>query len=164
MWVRSEYAGELAVFSTWLCALMPWAVTVSRDLSLVLFWFLPGSLLFGVSAERPFWVTAMPDFYAEPVLLFMSYAWVAGAVLFFGALGFSLVYYFDTERVEALSVDQVRVLGASLLGTGVLVGISYLLLWVQHPGVHLPPGIGFLVLFGGVLLTIDRTEPGVPGE
>ena len=32
MWVRSEYAGEFAVLSAWLCALSPWSVSyVSRS-------------------------------------------------------------------------------------------------------------------------------------
>ena len=35
MWVRSEYAGELAVLSTWVCGLAPWAMTVSRRRRLI---------------------------------------------------------------------------------------------------------------------------------
>ena len=51
MWVRSEYAGELAVLSAWLCALLPWSVSYATpgDVEVfrihfpyLLFQFVPG--------------------------------------------------------------------------------------------------------------------------
>jgi len=168
MWVRSEYAGELAVLSTWLLGFMPWTVTVLTDRELTAFflWFLPGNFLFtpgvGLPGERPFWVWRMPAFFAGRGEVYASYAWVAGAAVFLAALAFSLLYYVDEERVEAWRFDPVRALGAALLVTGLCCTAAFGLLWRFHAGVHLPVGVLFQLAFGAVLLRTERLPSGGP--
>jgi uncharacterized protein (TIGR04206 family) len=86
-------------------------------------------------------------------------AWAAGAAVFAVAVGVSVVYYLAEERVEALPVDPVRLIGGLLGLTGVVLAVAtYLLVTRGFPGVPLPVGVAFLFVFAGVLLTIDRTE------
>jgi hypothetical protein len=86
-------------------------------------------------------------------------AWAVGAGVVAVAVLFSLVYYLAEERVEALPVDPVRLMGGLLGLSGVVLALStYLLVTRGFPGVPLPVGVVFLLVFAGVLLTIDRTD------
>jgi hypothetical protein len=172
MWVRSEYAGELAVLSTWLCSLLPWAVTygeaevLAQKTSVWIFWFLPRRFLFLPSIEFesgsgvPNWVW---EFLTSEIGLYggETYAalfWAGGTLFFLGALVFSLLYYFAEERIESLRFDPVRVLGTLLLASGLLLGVTFLGLWQNHPGITLPVGVLFQFVFGVLLLKTERVD------
>jgi phosphatidylserine synthase len=166
MWVRSEYSGELAVLTTWLSVLIPWNVTYVSGVA-------GGALLFvrfplfqirysfgvpiaaGITVTDPLSATAFQRGQAlEPVYQL----WTVGAAVFAAALVVSAVYYRREAWAESWPVDPVRLLGTLLLGTGVvLAAATYLLLSRGFPGVPIPLGVVFLLLFGGVLLTVDRT-------
>ncbi|CQR50480.1 DUF7549 family protein [Haloferax massiliensis] len=164
VWVRSEHAGALAVVSTWLCALVPWNVTYTQNLSGV-------SLLYirFPFAEIQFsWGLSTPVVVRSPLAslsvqsgqtVAVAYqAWVVGAAVLALAVLFSLVYYLRDERVEAGPVDPVRVLGGLLGVVGVVfAAATYLLATRGLPGVPLPVGVVIALVLAGVLLTVDRT-------
>lgn len=164
-WVRSEYAGELAVVSAWVSALMPWSITVlapedSELLFIILryayfhFQFLENLAL---STEPFLWIHEAHDFVAPGVEPAIATAGL-GAAVFSLALALSVVYYVAEERVEALPVDPVRVMGA-LLGVATLVyGVAFVLLWQNKAGWTVPVSPLFMALFAVVLLRIDRTD------
>lgn len=168
MWVRSEYAGELSVLATWLCALSPWAVTVGRvqqlDTSVWIFWFHPRRFLFlpGVEFEGtsgiPSWAWEFAD---QPLYggdSFWGLVWIAGTLVLLGAFGFSLLYYVREEAVEQSALDPVRVLGALLLVSGVVLGAVVVALVRNHPGTTVPLGAALQVVFGVVLLQTERVD------
>jgi len=167
MWVRSEYAGELAVLLTWLSALLPWNVTYSPgvgggSLLFVRFPLLQIRYSFGVSLARGVSVAdplSAIAFQRGQAIELAYQVWAVGAALFAAAVVVSLLYYRDEAWAESWPVDPVRLLGGLLFGTGaVFAGATYLLLTRGFPGVPIPVGVAFLLLFGGVLLTVDRTD------
>jgi uncharacterized protein (TIGR04206 family) len=166
VWVRSEYAGELAVLSTWLSAFIPWNVMLSSvaggSVLFVRFPFVQVRYAYGVPfAEGTVILDPLSaiSFQAGNSIAVAYQAWAVGAGVFALALAFSVVYYLAEERVEALPVDPVRVVGALLGVTGVVLAAATVLLFTRgFPGVPIPLGVVFFLLFGGVLLTIDRTD------
>ncbi len=166
VWVRSEYAGELAVLSTWLSAFIPWNVMLSSvaggSVLFVRFPFLQIRYTYGVPfAEGSLILDPLSaiSFQAGNSIAVAYQAWAVGAAVFAVAFAFSILYYLAEERVEALPVDPVRVVGGLLGLTGVVLAVAtYLLLTRGFPGIPIPLGVVFLLLFGGVLLTIDRTD------
>lgn len=166
MWVRSEYAAELAVLFTWASALVPWAVnvgSVGRGVTLVdvYFQFFRFRFLLGIGevlGERPFLtVFGARSFPANETVVQAYTVWLAGALVFLVAFVLSVVYYLREEDVEErLPADPVRVLGALLLATALPGAYATVLLQVL-PGVSVPVGVLFLAVFGVVLLTVDRT-------
>jgi uncharacterized protein (TIGR04206 family) len=166
VWVRSEYAGELAVLSTWLSAFIPWNVMRSSvaggSVLFVRFPFLQVRYTYGVPfAEGALLLDPLSaiSFQAGNSIAVAYQAWAAGAGVFAVAFVFSLAYYAAEERVEALPVDPVRVVGTLLTLTGVVLAVAtYLLFTRGFPGVPIPVGVVFFFLFGGVLLTVDRTD------
>ncbi|AZH25584.1 DUF7549 family protein [Haloplanus aerogenes] len=167
MWVRSEYAGELAVLLTWLSALLPWNVTYSSGIGRGALLFVRFPLVqirysFGVPLARgtrisdPLSATA---FQRGQSLELVYQVWTVGAAIFAVALVVSILYYRKEAWAESWPVDPVRILGGLLFGTGAaFAGATYLLLSRGFPGLPIPIGVVFLLLFGGLLLTVDRTE------
>jgi len=164
MWVRSEYAGELAVLSTWLSALLPWSATLFDRAGIVAVYirFLPGRFLYIFGAElpgeeRPFlFVWEIPGFVATRGETLAAYAALGGALVFLVPLGLSVVYYLRETRVEAV-VDPVRALGWLLIASGLVFGVAVALLWRFQGGTVVPVGALFHVGFGVVLLKTERT-------
>lgn len=169
MWVRSEYAGELAVLSTWLCALAPWALTVGRpdrlDTTVWIFWFHPRRFLFlpGIELEGtsgvPNWVWEFADGQLYVGDTYAGLLWITGTLVFLAALGFSLIYYFREAEVEQSNLDPVRVLGALLLVSGAILALVVGALWRNHPGTTVPLGVVLQLVLGVVLLQTERVEP-----
>ncbi|MFC7020933.1 MULTISPECIES: TIGR04206 family protein [Haloarcula] len=164
-WVKSEYAGEMAVLSTWLVALAPWSVSVFQvsDLTVVALRFLPFRLqfIFGatIENERPFlWAWEVARFQTSPELTLAGTLGFAALVLFALPLTLSVYYYFEEERVgDLLPLDPVRLFGG-LLGLVALATVAATALFVRFfPGVTLPVGAALSALFAYLLLTIDRT-------
>jgi hypothetical protein len=172
MWVRSEYAAELAVLTTWLAALIPWNVTYVSGvpggaLLFVRFPLVQVRYSFGVPLARgvvladPLTATALQ----RGRSIEAAYqAWTLGAALFLVALAVSVLYYRRESWVESWPVDPVRLLGSLHLLTGVvLAGATYLLSTGGFPGVPLPVGVVFLFLFAVMLSTVDRTTDPTAG-
>jgi len=168
MWVRSEYAGELAVLSTWLCALAPWALTVGRvqqlETSVWIFWFHPRRFLFlpGLEIEGssgvPAWVWEFADAPMYGGDTTMGLVWIAGTLVFLAAVGFSLLYYVKEEEIEQSQLGPVRILGALLVLSGSLLGAVVVALWQNHPGTTVPLGAVLQLALGVVLLQTERVE------
>jgi uncharacterized protein (TIGR04206 family) len=164
MWVRSKYAGELAVLSTWLCGLAPWSVTViAREAATgYFFWFHAFNLLFtpgfDVPGGRPLWVWGFLDFPIYRGETTVTYLWLAGAAVFAVALALSVAYYVDEQRVESMRVDPVRTLGGLLVASGLLLGGAYVLMFQNLLGTSVPVGILLQLVFGVVLVQTERVN------
>ncbi|MFB6123839.1 MAG: hypothetical protein ABEJ78_10325 [Haloferacaceae archaeon] len=165
VWVRSEYAGELAVLLTWLSVLVPWNATYSPDVVggalSIWFPFFQVRYVVGLPAVAGFSVL---DLFSARALqsgtsAYVGYSvWVVGAMVVAVAVVVSLVYYAREERVEAASIDPVRTLGVCHLLAGGIFGVAtYLLATRGLPGYPLPVGVVLFLGFGVVLLTVERT-------
>ncbi|WP_415381038.1 hypothetical protein [Halosimplex sp. TS25] len=165
-WVDSEYAGELAVVSAWISALLPWSLTVLRpsqsaeSFTFVIirytyfqFQFLLGS---NIAVESFLWIAELPGF-VTPQVRSAAWAAVAAAALFALPLALSVVYYLDEGRVEGLPVDPVRVMGGLLVATALVYAVATVFLWQHKAGLTIPISPLFLALLGGALLRIERT-------
>jgi len=165
-WVKSEYAGELAVLSTWLVGVAPWAVTVfgNDGLRVVVLRFLPFrfQFIFGVefSNEVPFlpaWQIA--EFQQAPDLVLAGHLGFAALLVFLVPFGLSLYYYVAEKQLEArLPADPVRLFGGLLGLVGVLTTAASVLFVRSFPGTTVPLGAVVGLVLAYLLLTVDRTE------
>jgi uncharacterized protein (TIGR04206 family) len=167
VWVRSEYAGELAVLSAWVTALIPWSVSFANEGSLTLvvvrfplflFQFLLGATLQG--GEVPFLSVATAYTFPGSEAVVRAYlVWLVGGTVFATALALSIAYYVMDERLERwLPVDPVRLMGVLLLATAVMLTISTVQLWASFLGGSIPVGVIFLYVLGGLLLVVERSD------
>jgi uncharacterized protein (TIGR04206 family) len=165
VWVRAEYAGPLAVVSTWLAALLPWNVTYSPDVAggavlFVRFPFFQVRYAFDVAAARRVAVSdplSATAFQSGQSIQAAYQVWAIGAAILAAALVVSVLYYRYEDRVESGPVDPVRLLGGLLALAGIALAVAtYLLATRGFPGVPIPIGVAFLLAFGGVLLAVER--------
>lgn len=169
VWVRSEYAGELAVVSAWLAAVIPWNVTYATDEGLpgdvlyLRFPFFEVQYLIGFEInDNQFFLNTIGDAVSQQIGqgVFIAYAtWLAGAALVSVAVLVSLIYYLEEERVEAGPVDPVTLIGGLLTVAGVvLAAASYLFVARGIPGYPIPVGTVLLLVLGTILLRVDRRD------
>ncbi len=168
VWVRSEYAGELAVVSAWLAALVPWNVTyaTAEGVGGILYVrFVFAEFLYFTDLEidgRSFELLSLRQAVAQQTgeFVYVAYAaWALGAVLVAVAVLLSIAYYLREERVESGPVDPVRLMGGLLGAAGiVLAAANYLVVTRGIPGIPIPVGTLLLLVMGGVLLTVERVE------
>jgi uncharacterized protein (TIGR04206 family) len=175
VWVKSEYAEELAVLAAWLSALVPWSISVSvgeiQGGTLVEVRF-PAFLLrflFGISVDQGTlflfpWDAARYYTGSPGSLAFVI--WTIAAFIVFGAVLCSLGLYLFEERLAAARLDPVRVMGVLLGLSGLLTLLASLLLQFGAPGAvpvltfpaWLPllgnVGIGPATAFPGIVLPI----------
>lgn len=164
LWVRSEYAGEFAVLSAWVAALLPWSVSFVRALGggllVVRFPLLEVRYNVGlpvgaaVSLVDP--LTAARIETGPAVAGFQ--AWQVGALAFALALALSLVYYLRERRVDASPLDPVRTIGVLLVGGSVALAAATVLLFRGYGGLTLPVGIPLTLVLGLALLVAERTR------
>lgn len=166
VWVRSEYAGELAVLSAWLCALIPWNVTYSPSVAggrvlFVRFPFFQVRYALGLPFARAVRVSdplSAVAFQQGQSIQLAYRVWAFGAAVLAVAVALSVVYYAREDRVDASAVDPVRAMGVLLVATGVVLSVAtYLLATRGFSGVPLPVGVVFLFVFGVLLLAVERT-------
>jgi uncharacterized protein (TIGR04206 family) len=163
-WVRSEYAGELAVLSGFASVLLPWSAsyTAGGGLSIfvIRFPFFLFQFIYGASfgaAERPFLLVHDAwDFPGREIIQQAYLVWLAGAVVLLLALLLAVVYYLREERVEAARIDPVRVMGALLLVGGGALLVSAAMLVLEFAGLTIPIGALLVPVLGVVLLRVDR--------
>ena len=171
MWVRSEYAGELAVLATWLTALLPWSVSfISRtpagmdtgftvlNIRFVLFQF---HYLYGISfGEQSLgnvvqFVLQLPAFVPDKQEL-ETWLWVGAAALYATLLALSFVYYAREDwLVERVPLDLVRVFGAAFAVLA-LAFTAATAMFSQHQ-TTIPIGALFMWVFAVVLFRVERT-------
>ncbi|SEH41092.1 hypothetical protein SAMN05192561_101733 [Halopenitus malekzadehii] len=171
VWVRSEYAGELAVVSAWLAALIPWNLTYASipgygTILYLRYPFLEVQYLVGWTIDdRSFFLHSIPAALrnqAGQVVADAYLAWAAGSTLIAVAVLTAIAYYLAEERVENGPVDPVRLIGGLLLAAGiVLLAATYLLVTLGVPGIPLPVGTLLLGALGAILLLADRREDAV---
>jgi hypothetical protein len=165
VWVRSEYAGELAVLVTWLSVLVPWNATYSPDVvsGVLSIWFPFFEVRYVVGLSPVGGLTVLDLLSARALQsgtsVHLAYSvWAVGAVVVAAAVAVSLVYYVHEERVEAASFDPVRALGAfHLLAGGIFAVSTYLVATRGLPGYPVPIGTLLFLGFGVLLLTVERT-------
>jgi hypothetical protein len=169
MWVRSEYAGELAVLSAWLGALVPWDVSLVSDVAggnalFVRFPFAEVRYAFGLPAGRAALVLdplSALGYYRGTAVVVGYRVWLLGAALVAAALLLSSVYYLREERVEAAPIDPVRTMGVLLVGAGLTFALAtYLIATRGLPSLPVPVGALLLLVLGVVLLGVERAGDG----
>ncbi len=168
VWVRSEYAGELAVVSAWLAALVPWNLTYATAEGvggLLYVRFVFAEFVYFTDLEidgRSVELLSIREAVAQQAgeLVFAAYlAWAVGAALVGAAVLLSVGYYLREDRVENGPIDPVRLMGGLLAAAGVaFVAANYLVVTRGIPGIPLPIGTVMVLVLGGVLLTVDRVD------
>lgn len=170
LWVRSEYAGELAVLSAWLAALLPWNVTYVVVDGIGPVWYVrfplaeiqyfPGFEVGGQSflaATLPAAVWGIRD--AGGAAYGGYLAWAGGSALIGVAVVVSVAYYAAEARVEAGPVDPVRLIGGLLTAAAVaLAAATYLIYTRGLGGVTVPAGVLLVFVLGVTLLAARRTD------
>ncbi|MFB6217966.1 MAG: hypothetical protein ABEH77_02120 [Halobacteriaceae archaeon] len=165
VWVRSEYARELAVVFAWLAALVPWNVTyavlgefgtqltVRFPLFQVRFlWFAAGGSQ--ITARHAYAALKLQG--AQPTVPGYR-AWVAGAAVVALAVLLSVALYAAEQRVASALRRPVQLMGGLLLVAGFLNAAATVLLWRLEPAtVLVPVGVVFELAFGVLLLTAER--------
>ncbi|MFQ3319544.1 MAG: hypothetical protein ACI8UR_000775 [Natronomonas sp.] len=165
MWVRSEYAGELAVLSAWLCALLPWGISYASNGDARLFrihfiylflQFIPG---IEIAQYNPLVLLHQAPGFPDNTDVALGYQiWIVGAAVFSLALVLSIAYYvYEEDLEERLPVDPVRLMGVLLIASAVPFTATVYLLTTGFAGVTVPVGILFMYVLGGLLLTVERT-------
>ena len=163
VWVRSEYAGELAVLSAWVAALLPWSVSFVRALSggLLVVRFPFVEVRYGIGLPLARAVEVVGPLSALRLQQGTASAagyrlWVPGAAVFVIALALSVADYLRENRLEAGPVDLVRAMGVVfIVGLLVLDGAS-LLLFDDFPGATVPVGVLLTPILAFTLLVADR--------
>ena len=176
VWVKSEYAEELAVLLTWLSALVPWsisygsfAVTSGQDLTLVILRFpfvgiryqLGVQILGGTSVLTPLeFRQEVQSAGGSALAQVPGYdLWLVGLAVLAVAVGVSLLLYFEVERaLDAIPVDPVRLLGALLLGVAVALLGATVVLFTSQAALFVPFGVFLQLAFGVILLRVDRAD------
>ena len=176
VWVRSEYAGELAVLSTWVAALLPWNVFYGAvsggSVLFVRFPLFQIRYAFGVPFVRATSVSSPVSAYLlqSGTSVQVAYAaWLVGAAVYLVALGASVYYYREEERAESWAADPVDVLGGLLVTSALLFLVASVLFPERFfgigfgaggglPGVSLPVGAVLQLVLGGVLLRAERVS------
>lgn len=176
VWVRSEYAGELAVLSTWVAALLPWNVFYGAvsggSVLFVRFPLFQIRYAFGLPFVRATSVSSPVSAYLlqSGTSVQVAYAaWLVGAGVYLVALGVSVYYYREEERAESWAADPVDVLGGLLVISALLFLVASALFPERFfgigfgvgggfPGVSLPVGAVLQLVLGGVLLRAERVN------
>jgi len=164
-WVKSEYAGELAVLSTWLVAVAPWSVSVfgNGQVTGVVFRFLPFRVqyLYGISIPNELrfaWAWEAAQLSENAGL--SGTLWTVALALFAVTFGASVVYYLREDGfADRLPLDPVRLFGGLLgaIGLLVLVATVRLNLGGGFLGTTVPIGALVAPVLAAVLLTADLT-------
>jgi uncharacterized protein (TIGR04206 family) len=163
-WVKSEYAGELAVLSTWLVAIAPWSVSVftTGQISGVVFRFFPFRIqyLYGITIANELnfvWAWQAAQFTENAGLA--GPAWLGALAVFAVAFGASVVYYArEAAFADRLPLDPVRLFGGLIGVAGVLLLVATVRLNLDggFAGTTIPIGALVAPVLAGVLLTVDR--------
>lgn len=182
VWVKSEYAGELAVVSAWISALLPWYVSVTPEhaefpgtVAFIRFPFVQVRYIFGFPLADA--VTVHSPLGARGLLggdtgyvasLFLAYdLWIAGAAVVGLAVLLSVAMYVDQEGVrELLPVPPVRVMGGLLTLAGVVLAAATVVFYLRTIFGEWPIPVGLPVLLGlGVaLLRVDLVGEDAGGD
>jgi len=169
MWVRSEYAGELAVLSTWLTAFLPWSVSyISRsegDLQFtvvnVRFVLFNIHYLFGIRIGQQRFRDLFQLFFQTPAYFpdnqtQESWLWVAAAVFFLAMLALSIAYYAREDwLIEHSPVDPVRLFGGAFAVLGTAFGVATVMFYPHQ--LTVPVGTLLMWVFAVMLLRVERT-------
>ncbi|MFB6084744.1 MAG: hypothetical protein ABEJ94_10930 [Halorientalis sp.] len=179
VWVKSEYAEELAVVSAWLSALVPWSISVAigriQGGSLIEFHFpfLLIRVLLDIEVPGPNPLVLLPwqaiDFYSGAPGPLPFAVWTVGAAVVGLAVLLSLAMYLFEDRFRNAPVDPVRVMGGLLLVAAVIHTVASALLQFgalpvadvstdAFPGVLLPVGVVFQYAFAYTLLRVERVD------
>jgi hypothetical protein len=169
VWVRSEYAPELAVVFAWFGALIPWNVTFSelQGVGSVLFVRFP---LFqiryayrvpaaeAISIRGPYSAIQFQRAGEQVGTIADAYTvWLLGAVLVAAALALSVALYLAEERVTERLRAPVTLMGALLVLAGMVHAVTTVLLYTRgFPGLPVPVGVPFELGFGALLLSAER--------
>lgn len=162
MWVRSDYAEELAVACAWLAALIPWNVSFNDlgstgSLLFVRFPFFQVRYTWGVPLARAISLDSVLGALSRQSTTTLGEAylgWAAGAGVVLVAVALGVAMYAELDVLDR--VPTVRSVGALLLLAGLVFAVATYLLYTRGlPGVPIPVGVAFQVAFGVVLLRAE---------
>jgi hypothetical protein len=175
VWVKSEYAGELAVVSAWIAALLPWYSSYVPEID-----GLPGSVLFlrfpfaqirftfdvpladAVDFRTPMGIVFQRADTLESGAIEIAYwVWYVGAALVAIAVLFSFAMYLDYDRLlEELPVHPVRIMGGLLTGAAAVLAVSTALFYRHRVFDEYPVPVGLVLLFvlGTSLLRVELLD------
>lgn len=163
-WVRSEYAGELAVLSAFFAGLLPWSASYTAGGGIstvdVRFPFFLFKYVYGVVRRNLFVpVLRAPTFPPpEAGAIRQAYTvWLAAAVVLALTLLLAAAYYVAEERIEDGPVDPVRLMGGLLTLTGVGFAAATVVLLAEYGGLTVPIGALIVPALGVLLLRVERT-------
>lgn len=187
-WVKSEYAGELAVLSAWLAMILPWNVVYQPAAALnstVVFFRFP---LFEVQIRFPFLfevgdrllsagnalAVQYPGtelfwgiFVTTPVgaishydgyMQWGSIAWALGSVALLGAFGVSLALYLREEYFEQADTPDPVRVIGGLLGVGALATAGASVLYLLDSDLGGIPIPVGVLVLGALSVSLLRVE------
>lgn len=173
VWVKSEYAGEFAVLSAWLSALVPWYLTYVPDgpsgsgAFYMRFVFLQFRYFPGISFSENLddYTFTRPDTAREigfDVFATAFDLWYLGLAVVALAVALSLAMYVRYDAVEdLLPIHPVRVMGGLLLLQGIVFGAASAVFIFEAPfdGQYpLPLGVVLVLVLGVSLLRVELIE------
>jgi len=175
VWVKSEYAGELAVVSAWISALLPWYVSYAPEIEgtdgsalFLRFPFVQIRYIFGipfadaVDLRTPTGILLRQADTIETGPAEAAYpVWYAAAVIVAIAVILSVAMYVDFEQIrDRLPIHPVRIMGGLLTGASVLLLASSWLFYVHSAfGEYtLPIGALVMLVLGVSLLRVELLD------
>lgn len=166
VWVRSEYAGELAVLAAWVAALLPWNIMYAPEIEglegsvLYIRWpFLQVRYVFGIPIAQGITIdlpAGALDLVTGTVTLAYE-LWIVGAVIVALATLLSLsMYVVDGLDERSIPADHLRTLGGLLAAGAIVVAGLTVVLEVSTESIWLG---GTLLVTAVGLVWLNQTAP-----
>lgn len=161
----TDHAPEIAGFAAVVAVIVPWSVSFASGgfSGSVVLRFVFGSVEVGFgarSADMTRRMTAVTELGARyEGLTRVATLWLIAAALLVVALLLGFGLFVAGERLAG-PLDPVRVMGVLCLCMALVLSGAAWLLFQQTPRAPIPVGVVALYLFGGGLLTIDRSRAG----
>jgi hypothetical protein len=186
-WVKAEYAGELAVVSALVAALVPWRLSLQPSAPFGSFFFavhwplgelqvrIPSTVegdpapvvealrdvYPGVDLFGPFYVAdvvSAATFYGSANFSRAGLAWLAGTGFVLVAVGLAVALYRDEAGMASLlPVDHVRLMAVLLGLATVAFALASAYYWVGPDFVGVPVPVGVVVV-GALAVALARVE------
>lgn len=182
VWIKEVYLARITLLLAGLAALIPWTVTIGRiaDASPIIILRFPFAYIRHISGHSsldPMLITSpvgalrleggriarsgiLPTIVVDPGvnvdLVYVYVLWIAGSCLLAVAVVIAILFWTEYLPHDTHSVDFPRVVGALLAVTGLVFAVTSWGVWNYHPGITIPLGPIFLLVFGWMLISADR--------
>lgn len=168
-WIKEEFEAVVAVICVGIASILPWSVSIASASGLgtiySLRWWIGEVRYFTAISNFNGWAWAWDSIMRQSsVGVFPGYViWGVGSALFGVVLLITLILVMNETTITARYPVRI-VAGAPLMMTGVcyIAATAYISLY-GVPGMYVPLGGLFNMLFGGFLLTNQYRSEGVVG-